>query len=911
MPLLSFRARLIVLSVILVGSTVSTNLYLTSVLERAATATQQADALSEQVGIAHGVKDAFANTRYWMTDLAVSLLTLSEANADAARRRLGKELGLLAAHEPDLADRIRQQAEAFDHEAQAAVEAYTQDQRVVGNSLLAVARQRGIQAEVLLVELDERLSREAQDTRDLALARTAEATRVSVVIVAAVVLLAIILTMLVLQSILAPMRRLLRAIEGLSQGDLDIALPPATSDEMGAIIRAMGLFRESQRERHKLAAEAEMRRLTLSDAISSIEEGFALYDAADRLVLCNERYVALHQGLGAAIVPGIQFEQLVRDAVAGGVVLTGTQEPEDWIAWRLGQHQAPGGRPMTVRFGDAWVRVTERPTHDGGLVAVYTDITDEKLHAQELDRSRHNAEKANQVKSEFLANMSHELRTPLNAIIGYSQILTEDAEDEGNTSAAADLRKIESAGNHLLQLINDVLDLSKIEAGRMELFLERFDVAMLVQEVRLIVEPLAARHDVRLRNEVAPDVGMMRSDVTKVKQSLLNLLSNACKFAEKGEVALRVDRPAEHAGFLRFTVSDTGIGMTEEQIGRLFQAFSQADSSTTRRYGGTGLGLAITRSFVRMLGGDVSVRSTPGEGSEFTILLPEEAGAPTGTALRAPEGAAVLPPPSALPSGPARAEAGHTVLVIDDDPDACHIIGLHLAREGYHVLYASDGVEALETVRREKPDAITLDIMMPHLDGWTVLKALKSDPDLSHIPTILVSITGERQLGMALGATAVLSKPVDRAELTAVLQTYCPVPQRGLLLVVEDDAAVRAVTEREATRLGWKVCCAADGQAGLDELQRLPAPPDLVLLDLLMPVMDGFTFLKQLQAVPEWRAIPVIVLTAKTLTALEQEELTILASRVFAKRQDGEGDLRRLLQQATRATAADAARAER
>jgi signal transduction histidine kinase/CheY-like chemotaxis protein len=541
---------------------------------------------------------------------------------------------------------------------------------------------------------------------------------------------------------------------------------------------------------------------------------------------------------------------------------------------RLRHRRAQLG-PQEIRFGDRWVRVNERLTHDGGMVAVYADITAAKQREAELERARNDAEQANQVKSEFLANMSHELRTPLNAIIGYSQILQEDAEDDGNTSAVADLKKIETAGNHLLGLINDILDLSKIESGNMEIFIEPINISALAEDVRLMVQPLAAKNANRLSVTCAPDLPTMHCDVTKVKQSLLNLLSNASKFTREGQVCLDITPDPAHPGTIMFAVSDTGIGITEEQQNRLFQAFRQADNSTTRIYGGTGLGLVITRSFARMLGGDVHVRSTPGEGSIFTLSLPAQPQAARPLLSAAPE---------SEPTGPSPGAALATVLVTDDEAASRRIIGAHLAREGYRVVYAASGEQALEVARRERPDAITLDIMMPQVDGWSVLRSLKADQQLAPIPVVLVSITADRGLGFALGAAAVLSKPVDRAELSAALRTHCVPTDGAIALIVDDDPAIRALTERTVERLGLTPVTACDGQAALDWLAE-NRPPALILLDLLMPVMDGFEFLHHLRARPGWRDIPVLVLTAKTLTEAEREQLAAMSQVVIAKGQ--------------------------
>ncbi len=882
---LSFRARLVLLSITLVAMTIGTNVYLGRALNRAAEAALQSDRLIGQIGATEAVQHAFADLRYWMTDLAVSQSTPSERNAGAARQRLQERLAVLTQQQPAVAATIRDEAAAFDAAAMRAVDAYTADQRAVGNSLLTEARQHGVRVDTLLGRLDTDLAAQAHAARDLVIQRTETARLVSVGVVAGTMLLGLLFTLLVLRSILLPLRRLVFAIQAISRGDLDVQLPPAGSDEIGAMTGAMLLFRDSQRERHRLSAVTEAQRRTIADAVASIQEGFVLYDAEDRVVLQNATFTALHAGLRDIPQPGTSFEDLRHSAVARGVVDTGGLDADDWIAMRLRHRAAPVGT-LELRFGERWVRMTERRTHDGGTVAVYADITDIKQREAELERARGDAERANEVKSEFLANMSHELRTPLNAIIGYSQILQEDAEDEGNTSAVADLKKIETAGNHLLGLINDILDLSKIEAGRMEVFIEPIDVQALAEDVRLMVEPLAAKNANTLAVTCAPGLGTLHCDVTKLRQSLLNLLSNACKFTSEGRIALDIQREPGRVGRFLFAVSDTGIGMTEAQQARLFQAFQQADNSTTRKYGGTGLGLVITRSFARMLGGDVTVRSKTGAGSVFTLSLPDAPPAATAPA----------PIPEAEPAGAPVSEAPATILVIDDEAASRRIVGSHLAREGYRVIYAGSGAEALEIAQRERPDAITLDITMPQVDGWAVLRALKEDTGLAAIPVVLVSMIADRGLGFTLGAASVLSKPVDRAELAAALRAHCPSLADEPVLIVEDDPAMQQMTERTVERLGLSPVAAANGQQALDWLEHNEAPA-AILLDLLMPVMDGFEFLQQLRARADWQSIPVLVLTAKTLTAEERSELASMAQRVLAKGDSGHLGLAQVLRE--------------
>jgi len=388
--------------------------------------------------------------------------------------------------------------------------------------------------------------------------------------------------------------------------------------------------------------------------------------------------------------------------------------------------------------------------------------------------ARDAAEAANRAKSAFLANMSHELRTPLNAIIGYSEMLEEDAQASGNAAFASDLQKIRSAGKHLLGLINDVLDLSKVEAGKMKLYLETFEVAGVVEDVVATAQPLVEKNGNTFEVRCAPDVGQLREDITKVRQVLLNLLSNACKFTEKGRVSLDVTRENDVTGtWVVFRVRDTGIGMTSGQLGKLFQAFTQADGSTQRKYGGTGLGLALSRKFCVMMGGDINAASEPGGGSTFTMRLPGDVENFDGEATSIHVRKTAKDPMLRLSTaGPPRLAAGPRMLVIDDDPAVCELMQRVCTREGFDVVTASSGEEGLRLAREKRPAVITLDVIMPGIDGWTVLTALKADADLSTIPVIMISISDEKNRGLAMGAANYLVKPVDRDRLAGALGPY-------------------------------------------------------------------------------------------------------------------------------------------
>ena len=499
-------------------------------------------------------------------------------------------------------------------------------------------------------------------------------------------------------------------------------------------------------------------------------------------------------------------------------------------------------------------------------------IQNARLFREIEDKSRQ-LELADRHKSEFLANMSHELRTPLNAIIGYSEMLQEDAADLGAEQFTDDLKKINAAGKHLLELINAVLDLSKIEAGKMELYLETFDVAGLVKDIAAVISPLAAKNANRLDVRCPGTIGTMRADLTKVRQALFNLLSNACKFTERGTITLAVTREAlDGRDGLVFSVHDTGIGMTPEQLTKLFEAFSQADAATTRKYGGTGLGLALSRRLCRMMGGDVTVESEAGRGSTFTIRLPVEV-------REAAEEAAVRTEPVAV-------DAVGTVLVIDDEPAVRDLMQRFLTKEGFRVVTASGGEEGLRQARDIRPDAITLDVMMPGMDGWAVLSALKADPDLADTPVIMLTIVDDRNLGYALGASDYLTKPIDRDRLVTVLDKY----RRDLpVLVVDDDAGVRQLLRRMLEPAGYRVLEAENGRIALQQLRDVV--PSVVLLDLMMPEMDGFEFVTEFRRHESWRGIPIVVITAKDLSGDDRERLNGYVQRILQKGAYGRDDL--------------------
>jgi PAS domain S-box-containing protein len=497
-----------------------------------------------------------------------------------------------------------------------------------------------------------------------------------------------------------------------------------------------------------------------------------------------------------------------------------------------------------------------------------------------LRKARDAALQSNRAKSEFLANMSHELRTPLNAIIGYGELLLEDAEAASEDALSADLKKILSAARHLLALINDVLDMSKIEAGKMEIEVQEFELAALLHSVRDYVLPLAERRNNALEIEIGDAPERVVYDQQKLRQILINLTSNACKFTSDGRV--RVAAANDESGWLTLSVTDTGIGMSAEQLSRLFRPFMQADSSMTRRYGGTGLGLAISQRFCEMMGGRIDVASSLGNGSTFTLRLPQSM------------------PRRAGRSSDVRAEGAEPlILVIDADQSIYSTLSTTLADRGLRVEWARTGSAGFHAAREQRPHVIVLDINMPAKQGWNVLALLKEDPHTAPIPVVMVTSLGDPGLGLALGAADYLIKPIQPELLVTTVQRWVlPSNDNFSVLVVDDDEAMLEIVQRKLQGAGYRVVTAINGRAGLEAVES--HNPALIVLDLMMPEMDGFEFLRRLKQHPRHFQVPVIVATAKDLTDAERLVLEESASKVIQKLGHSRAELMHLVEQQIR-----------
>ena len=517
------------------------------------------------------------------------------------------------------------------------------------------------------------------------------------------------------------------------------------------------------------------------------------------------------------------------------------------------------GKEQLFRRQNEKLEEANKALSDANNTLFYKNRDLEQANEQIQEQSTQIRE-ANRLKSEFLARMSHELRTPMNAIVGFSKLVLRKAGDDLEGRQRANLEKVVQSSEVLLQLISDVLDLSKIEAGRIDIARRRFSVAELVGSCTSAIGPML-KTGVELRAEDLTDE-MYHSDPDRLRQILTNLLSNAAKFTEEGQIGVSARFEGDQ---LLLAVRDTGIGIAPEALEIVFDEFRQAEGSTTRKYGGTGLGLSISRKLARLLGGDITAQSQVGVGSVFTVALPAESDGDSAQVIEAEIGT--------------EAVGKRRILSIDDDPDVLSLIAQELGDGGYVVTGITSPQEGIRRARELEPHLITVDIRMPDMSGWEVIAQLKSDRKTRHIPIVVISIVDDRQKGFRLGADEYLVKPFDRDSLLGVIGRFAA-PGRQLL-VADDDPVVVDIVRQELEGEGWAVRGAANGVEALDAVAQ--KRPDVLLLDLLMPRMDGFETLRRLRLQEATRDLPVVIITAKDLSPDEREELEHHTAQIIAK----------------------------
>ncbi len=682
--------------------------------------------------------------------------------------------------------------------------------------------------------------------------------------------------------VLQPLQTLQNAASAIAMGDYAQRVVVARNDEIGQLGNTFNTMAESLQQMHNdLEDRIRQRTVQLQAALKDVESARSRFDLAvrgsndgiwDIDLLREEIYLSPRwkEMLGYRDDELANTTETVYSLIHPDDRDRVFQVAADYLERRSPNYVVEyricckdGNYRWILTRGMALRDATGKPYR---LAGSNTDITLLKEAVAEANAARRAAEQANQMKSQFLANMSHELRTPLNSIINFTRIVSSGMRGPVTDEQVDYLERVRLSGEHLLGLINDILDLSKIEAGRMELHLASISLEVLVKSTMSTAIGLIKGKPVELRSDIEPDLPNLMIDRTRIRQVLLNLLSNAAKFTDKGTITVAVRRKG---AMIEVSVADTGIGIPKDKQRLVFEEFRQVDEGSDRMYQGTGLGLAICRQLVALHGGQIWVESQPGQGSTFFFTLPVPVDSNAPQISLSPVEVDALPPPQRP-----------IILTIDDDRSMIEIVQSYLQPEGFIVYGVTDSRLALDEARRVKPVLIILDILMSHCSGWEVLASLKSSPDLRHIPVLICTIVDERKLGIQLGASAYLPKPIDRDALYNTVRQL--VAGKAHILLVDDDADVR---ETLTTYLGavhqYHITAVEDGQQALEQMER--TLPDLLILDLMMPRMDGFAVLEEMSRSEQLHAVPVIVLTAHDPSAGEREYLAQRVRTILTK----------------------------
>jgi len=693
----------------------------------------------------------------------------------------------------------------------------------------------------------------------------------------------------------------------------DQNLLTAIASQAALALQNAYLFEETQRRATQLAAAAEVARdataildrdQLLDETVHLISEQFGFYHAGVFLLDEQEEYAVLQ---AASSEGGQRMLERGHKLPVGKLGIVGyvadTGEPR--IALDVGEDamhfanpdlpdtRSEMGLPLKVReqvIGVLDVQSTLESAFSEEDVAVLQTMADQLATAianarlfQDAVETAEQLKEMDRLKSQFLANMSHELRTPLNSIIGFSRVILKGIDGPLTDMQRTDLQAVYDSGQHLLKLINDILDISKVQAGKMELSFEDADLREIIEGAMTTAIALVKDKPVELQQSIAPNLPIIRADPRRIRQVIINLLGNAAKFTEEGnicvEAAVALPQTGETPTEVIISVADSGLGIAEEKLGTIFEEFTQVDGSSTRRAGGTGLGLSISRHFVELHGGRIWVESTPDAGSTFYFALPI-AGPPEPSE----EADADRRRSAETEAAANRRRSGQKlVLCVDDDEGVITIFRRYLSKQGYRIVGLSDGTAVLEKARQLKPFAITLDVMMPEKDGWQIIQELKSDPDTRHIPVIMCTIVSEKEHGLSLGASDYLVKPILEEDLLAALERLDRQEDHHRVLIVDDQPEDRELLRRMIeSQDGYEVVEAAGGQEAITLVRQVQ--PNIIILDLMMPDVDGFAVLESVKADKTTRSIPIIVVTAKELT---QKERDILTRRVEALLQKG------------------------